>query len=115
MAWWIYFPVRVSSACLGAACAAGPGQRKRAPSLEKEVRPSMDRAYSGAPESPAPQSGGTGPHRKKKKKRFSIGRLIGRIFLVLFTLCVIGVLTAAIFAKIFMTYIDTTQIGRAHV
>ena len=70
----------------------------------------MDRAYSGAPESPAPQSGGTGPHRKKKKKRFSIGRLIGRIFLVLFTLCVIGVLTAAIFAKIFMTYIDTTLI-----
>ena len=68
----------------------------------------MDRAYSGPPE--GPQSGRTGAPRRKKKKKFSIGRLIGRIFLVLFTLCVIGVLTAAIFAKIFMTYIDTTLI-----
>lgn len=70
----------------------------------------MDRAYSGA--AGAPQGGGEsgGARRKKKKKGFSVGRLIGRIFLVLFTLCVIGVLTVAIFFKIFMTYIDTTLI-----
>ncbi|MDE7262349.1 MAG: transglycosylase domain-containing protein, partial [Oscillospiraceae bacterium] len=39
-----------------------------------------------------------------------IGKIIGWIILILFTLCVIGVLTAGIFAKIFMTYIDTTLV-----
>ena len=39
-----------------------------------------------------------------------IGKIIGWIILILFTLCVIGVLTAGIFGKIFMTYIDTTLI-----
>ena len=38
------------------------------------------------------------------------GRIIGWIFLILFTLCVIGVLTVGIFGKIFMTYIDTTLV-----
>ena len=70
----------------------------------------MDRAYNGGPDPAAPN--GTAEHGspRKKKKRFSIGRLIGRIFLTLFTLCVIGVLTMAIFFKIFMTYINTTLI-----
>lgn len=39
-----------------------------------------------------------------------IGKIIGWTVLTLFTLCVIGVLTMGIFAKIFMTYIDTTLI-----
>ena len=52
--------------------------------------------------------------RPAKKKKRSIGRIIaktiGWIFLTVFTLCVIGVLTAGIFAKIFLTYVDTTLI-----
>ena len=52
-------------------------------------------------------SGGRGPApKKKKKKRFSIARFFGRVLLVLFTLCVIGVLTLALFCKYF-------KIGRA--
>lgn len=54
------------------------------------------------------------PARQKKKKKRSVGRIIaktfGWIFLTLFTICVIGVLTIGIFAKIFMTYVDTTLI-----
>ena len=69
----------------------------------------MDRAGT-----PAPDSGGTGSTPRKTKKKTPvyviIGRVIGGIFLTLFTLCVIGVATAAIFFKIFMTYIDTTLI-----
>ena len=55
------------------------------------------------------------PGRQKKKKkghpilRF-IGKFIGWTFLTVFTICVIGVLTAGIFAKIFMTYVETTLI-----
>ena len=37
-------------------------------------------------------------------------KIIGWIILILFTLGVIGVLTAGIFGKIFMTYIDTTLV-----
>ncbi|MCI8419176.1 MAG: hypothetical protein HFF79_01540, partial [Oscillospiraceae bacterium] len=50
------------------------------------------------------------PKKKKnvKEKRFSILRLIGRLFLFLFTLGVIGVLTTVIFFQIFMTYVNTT-------
>ncbi len=50
------------------------------------------------------------PGKKKKKRSVlrTIGKIIGWIFLTLFTLCVIGVLTLGIFAKIFMTYVDTT-------
>ncbi len=56
-------------------------------------------------------SGGRGPApKKKKKKRFSIARFFGRVLLVLFTLCVIGVLTLALFCKYFMTYVNTTLI-----
>ena len=39
-----------------------------------------------------------------------IGKIIAWIILIVFTLAVIGVLTAGIFGKIFMTYIDTTLI-----
>lgn len=53
-----------------------------------------------------PSGGSTG--KKKAAKKGRAGRILGRIFLLLFTLCVIGVLTFAIFFKIFMTYVDTT-------
>ena len=50
--------------------------------------------YGGQP------SGGRGPApKKKKKKRFSIARFFGRLLLVLFSLCVIGVLTLALFCR----------------
>lgn len=56
--------------------------------------------------------GGEAPARSGKKKKRSvvriIGKIIGWIFLTLFTLCVIGVLTLGIFTKIFLTYVDTT-------
>ena len=67
----------------------------------------MDNVNSGRGQ--APKGGGAGGPRKKKKKGRA-GRIIGRIFLVLFTLCVIGVLTAAIFFKIFMTYVNTSLV-----
>ena len=61
--------------------------------------------YGGQP------SGGRGPApKKKKKKRFSIARFFGRLLLVLFSLCVIGVLTLALFCKYFMAYVNTTLI-----
>ena len=69
----------------------------------------MDHMYNGAPDSQTPSEQ---PVRRKKKKKVSVGRIIARtigwIFLTLFTLCVIGVLTIGIFAKIFLTYVDTT-------
>ncbi len=56
--------------------------------------------------------GGEASARHRKKKKRSAGRIIaktiGWIFLTLFTLLVIGVLTLGIFARIFMTYVDTT-------
>ena len=55
-------------------------------------------------------NGGAGNPPKKKKKKFSLLRLIGKFFLFLFTLLVIGVLTAYIFFNIFMTYVNTTLI-----
>ena len=71
----------------------------------------MDRAGNGGP---AAGGGAPGSAPRKNKKKtpiyIIIGRVIGGIFLTLFTLCVIGVATAAIFFKIFMTYIDTTLI-----
>lgn len=69
----------------------------------------MDRAHTGGQSAPPPGGAERSVPRKKKRK-FSVGRLIGGIFLTLFTLCVIGVLTVAIFFKIFMTYVDTTLI-----
>ncbi|MDE7245462.1 MAG: transglycosylase domain-containing protein, partial [Oscillospiraceae bacterium] len=50
------------------------------------------------------------PPREKPKKRFSILGFFSKLLLFLFTLCVIGVLTTAMFLKIFMTYINTTLI-----
>lgn len=70
----------------------------------------MDHVYNGAPDGQQPSGGDQ--LRRKKKKKFSVGRFIaktiGWIFLTVFTLCVIGVLTMGIFAKIFLTYVDTT-------
>lgn len=63
---------------------------------------------------------GSPKKKKKERKRFSVLWIIGKFFLVIFTLAVIGVLTVAIFFQIFMTYVNTTlaptlEIGRAHV
>ena len=66
----------------------------------------MDTTSNGGRNSQTP-AGGAGSPRKKKKK-VSASHIVGRIILVLFTLCVIGVLTIAIFFKIFMTYVNTT-------
>ena len=71
----------------------------------------MDQNYN---ERPDERMSSEAPARQKKKKKRSVGRIIaktfGWIFLTLFTICVIGVLTIGIFAKIFMTYVDTTLI-----
>ena len=67
----------------------------------------MDNGYSSGRSAQTPGGGSSGAPRKKKKK-VSAGRIISRIVLVLFTLFVIGVLTIAIFFKIFMTYVNTT-------
>ena len=67
----------------------------------------MDNGYNGGRSGQSPAGGGSGAPRKKKKKA-SAGRIVGRIVLVLFTLCIIGVLTIAIFFKIFMTYVNTS-------
>lgn len=44
---------------------------------------------------------------QKKKNGSVFGRIVGGIFLVLFTLLVIGVLTAGLFFRTFMRYVDT--------
>ena len=67
----------------------------------------MDNNYNSSRNGQTPAGGSSGAPRKKKKK-ISAGGIVGRIVLVLFTLCVIGVLTIAIFFKIFMTYVNTT-------
>ena len=71
----------------------------------------MDQNYNGRP---GERASSESPARHKKKKKRSVGRIIaktvGWIFLTVFTICVIGILTAGIFAKIFMTYVDTTLI-----
>ena len=61
---------------------------------------------------PASRSGPPAPRRDQKKTpaHTIAGRVVKWIFITLFTLAVIGVLTCAIFFKIFMTYIDTTLI-----
>ena len=63
--------------------------------------------YSNGRSGQTPAGGSSGAPRKKKKK-ISVGGIVGRIVLVLFTLCIIGILTIAIFFKIFMTYVNTT-------
>lgn len=67
----------------------------------------MDTTNNGSRNSQTPAGGGAGSPRKKKKK-VSASNIVGRVILVLFTLCAIGVLTIAIFFKIFMTYVNTT-------
>ena len=51
------------------------------------------------------------PKPKKPKKKFRLGifllKLIGKLFLTLFTLGVVGLLTLYLFLQIFLTYIDT--------
>lgn len=46
-------------------------------------------------------------NRRKRKKR-SAGQIVGTVFKVFFTLCLIGVLTVGIFAWIFMQYVKTS-------
>lgn len=63
---------------------------------------------------PAPrEAADPAPRRKKKKGGF--GRFIGRFFFALFTLCLVGVLTAGIFAAIFMRYVDNNLRGHVEV
>lgn len=68
----------------------------------------MARANTGgqAPEGAAP--------RKKKKKKRSAGQVflsvLGKIFLALFTLCAIGVMTVVIFASFFMSYANNVLV-----
>ena len=47
-------------------------------------------------------------HRETRKKRRRTGSIIGRIFLVLFTLILVGICTTAMVAGIFMKYVETT-------
>ena len=48
------------------------------------------------------------PQKKRRRRRVSVLGIIGRILLAIFTLALIGVLSLAIFFKIFMQYIDTS-------
>ncbi len=52
------------------------------------------------------------PERRPRKRRASPGRIaagiIGRVFFAVFTLALIGICTAGIFAYIFMQYINTS-------
>ena len=66
--------------------------------------------HSGQAPDPGAASAAAKKNRRKTPVYVVIGRIIGGIFLTLFTLCIIGVLTAGIFFKIFMTYVDTTLI-----
>ena len=61
---------------------------------------------------PTPSSA---PQRKRKKRKNTAGRIIGKIFLTLFTLGLVGVLTAAIFTAIFMRYVDNNLRGHVEV
>ncbi len=56
-----------------------------------------------------------GSKRRKKNKRFSVLRLFGGIFLTLFTIGVIGVLTTYLFLQVFMTYINTSVVPTVNV
>ena len=47
-------------------------------------------------------------HRETRKKRRRTGSIIGRIFLVLFTLILVGICTTAMVAGIFMKYVEPT-------
>lgn len=67
----------------------------------------MAQNYNGRPD--VPESSVRPPKKKRSVGRI-IAKTIGWIFLTVFTICVIGVLTIGIFAKIFMTYVDTTLI-----
>ena len=56
--------------------------------------------------------GEAAPRKKKKKKKRNIFliilSLIGKLILAVFTLCLIAVLTVAIFARYFLSYVETT-------
>ncbi len=71
------------------------------------------RRAQAAPD-PAPQSTQRRSRRKEEKKG-GFGRFIGRFFLAIFTLCLVGVLTAAIFVAIFMRYVDNNLRGHVEV
>ena len=70
----------------------------------------MDNGYNGGRSSQTPAGGGSGAPRKKKKKT-SAGQIVGRIALVLFTLCIIEVFTIAFFFKIFMISVNSTLLS----
>ena len=58
----------------------------------------------------APRGGGHAERRPRKRRgspaRTAAG-IVGRVFFALFTVALIGVLTAGIFAYIFLQYINT--------
>ena len=60
-------------------------------------------------------NGGSENRRKKKKKRFSFLKLIGWIFLSIFTIGVIGVFTTYLFLQVFLTYINTSIVPTVDV
>ena len=53
--------------------------------------------------------------RRKRKKRFSFLKLIGGLFLTIFTIGVVGVFTLYLFLQIFMTYINTSIVPTVNV
>ena len=53
--------------------------------------------------------------RKKRKKKFSFLKLIGGLFLTIFTIGVVGVFTLYLFLQIFMTYINTSVVPTVNV
>ena len=60
-------------------------------------------------------SGAPKPKNKKRKKRFSFLKLIGGLFLTVFTIGVVGVFTLYLFLQIFMTYINTSVVPTVNV
>ncbi len=63
----------------------------------------------------ASRAGDSGRNRNKKRPKISVWRIVGRVFLVIFTLGVIGVLTTAIFFRIFLAYVNTVVVPTVNV
>ena len=64
------------------------------------------------------QSNNTGapkPKRRRRKRRFSFLRLIGGLFLTIFTIGVVGIFTLYLFLQIFMNYINTSIVPTVNV
>ena len=69
----------------------------------------MDQSNNGNRSNTTP-AGGASPRKKKKSWIRRILGFFAKLFLVLFTLLVIGCLTALLFFNIFMTYVNSTLI-----